>query len=376
MRAEEIAWIVFKMVVQHCWKEMLVVAAAVAVVFTVAVIAASAQELPPVDRPSPFPPVEQRVKTSSTSIDDDNFVKARDLAAKLQKPLVIFVGLEDVVVRGAVTLRVGGLPQHQGPVILIATPTPHGYAYRKLGGTAWTGPDIEAEIAKHMPREVSRQAIPFDRSSSSPEGEPTARPDDSGTYLAVSEQNKLLQLWPKHIPIPDGLAFYKPTRKVQRSAVTDMPQEGRMNVLTVGWLDRRSQPPYDVPGGLKDVQRNQWSAFPAVTRGVWVDYFNQIDQFRGAFGGRLRRIDRVFQPGTTFYDLLLNAQGEVFELRAMEYEGRVPTPMVLFADASKAPRGYHRIGSKDCLSCHADAGSVAYASGNVVGGGYNFSYPY
>jgi hypothetical protein len=184
-------------------------------------------------------------------------------------------------------------------------------------------------------------------------------------------------MWPKHIPWPD-VTFYAPAKQVQRSAVTDTPQEGRYNELTVGWLPRRSQPPYDVPGGLDHLNKNEWFAYPAVTKDGSVSYQSQIDPFSGAFGGRLRRIDRRFSPATTFFDVLTNADSQIFEIRALTYHtpGQAPEPMVLFADKTKAPEGYQRVSTNACIDCHKDAGSVAYASGNVVGSNFNFSFPH
>lgn len=275
-------------------------------------------------------------------------------------PVVVFVGIEPRDVRG--------LESCYEPIGFAATKKPSiivlpGGDYGERFGTDAS----DAEIRHAAGLEASRQAVPFGLKSTA----------DGSPWLPSSEQQRLRAVWPEGVPMPSDLAFYRPAQHVQRSAVTDYPQERRYNVLTVSWLTRRSQWPYDVPGGLDRISRSQWQAFPAVSKSVKPRVFEQIDPSATAYGGRLRRFDREFEAGTTFYDLLVNARGEAFELRAMDYQGGAePEPMVMFADATKAPPGYVRVKSSACMACHADAGSVRYATGNVVGGGHNFSLPF
>jgi len=310
---------------------------------------------PQVPRVEQAPPIEELLPLPQAHPPMPVVEKIRPV----QYPYVLFVGQSPVKVGNYQSIRDDKAYDRSGVYFVMSD-----RSYRIIAD------DVLGECRRLESGPVAR---PFFGKSLSSLGK-TA--DASGVYLAVSEQEALKSVWPKSVPVPQGLSFYVPTRLVQRSAVTDTPQEGRYNELTVGWLGRQSQSPYDVPGGLEGISRGEWSAFPATIKGKEVKYFNKIDPFSGAFGGRLRRIDRSFEGGSVFYDLLVNARGKPFELRAMSFDGDVPEPMVLFADHSEAPVGYNRVRSKDCLSCHQDAGSVRYASGNVVGGGYNFSFPY
>jgi hypothetical protein len=249
-------------------------------------------------------------------------------------------------------------------------------------GYVWLPHDADDAMIRRNLKAVSQPALPFDPSTSA--DSTTAKRDDLQAlpvgdvdpWLPESEQKRIRAMWPKSIPIPHGLAFYRPTRWVQQSAVTDYPQKGLVDVLTIGSIPRPRREPYNVPGGLAHIPRSEWRAFPAATRGMWVEHFSETVPFSGAYGGKLRRINRQFSGGA-FFDLLVNRDGKAFELRAIEYDddGNAEA-MVVFKDASARPAGYERVKTSACLACHADAGAVRYSSGNAPGGGGNFSLPF
>jgi hypothetical protein len=170
--------------------------------------------------------------------------------------------------------------------------------------------------------------------------------------------------------MPENLAFYRSTKWVQRSAVTDFPQQ--LNVLTVGTLSRPRNE-WSIPGGLRHISRNEWQSYRGIIHTAKQTKFDAVEPNSTAFGGRLRRVDRSFE-GAAFFDLLLNRDGKAFELRAIDLTNGFD-PMVMHHDADAAPRGYARIERAECRNCHARAGESAYASGNVPGGGMIFSFP-
>lgn len=191
------------------------------------------------------------------------------------------------------------------------------------------------------------------------------------SWYTDDQQQRIRDRWPQSIPIPEGTKFYRTTKWVQRSAVTDFPQERRYNVLTVGTVTRQLNE-WSVPGGLRGV--GGWHSYLAVVRGAEIREVDAVESAAGAFGGQLRRVDRRFTKAV-FFDLLLDVDYRPFELRAMEVDGDSLDPIVMWRDSSQAPAGYVRPKRSECVACHRRAGESAYATGNVPGGGGVFSYP-
>lgn len=81
---------------------------------------------------------------------------------------------------------------------------------------------------------------------------------------------------------------------------------------------------------------------------------------------------RIYDSGTIFADVLSTEAGP-FEVRLAEkVDGRWDF-YVAWSDASAAPRGYRRPTRKECLACHAQAGTGLYNKGLVPGGDHVFS---
>lgn len=93
-----------------------------------------------------------------------------------------------------------------------------------------------------------------------------------------------------------------------------------------------------------------------------------------------RAIRREYPPGTVFTDVLKNEAGEVFEQRVRE---KLPSgtwrARVTFTDEKARPQGYAGL-AVTCASCHDQAGTGKYGSGDppkglVPGGDTVFSDP-
>lgn len=229
------------------------------------------------------------------------------------------------------------------------------------------------KVTTEVFEEVSVLASPFERKSALPDNPDPLPVGDDNPWFSDSEQERIRSLWPTGLKFPEGLQFYRPTRQVQRSAVTDFPQKRLVNVLTVSFIPRPSFADYDVPGGLKHVPKSQWKSYVGIQRGKWIQHFDERVAFDGAYGGWLRRHNRIFEPDTVAVDLLVNQDDEPFEVRQIRYEDDGDyRARIAWRDETKAPVGYNGPG-KQCATCHDKTGDVRYTSGNAPGGGANFS---
>lgn len=190
-------------------------------------------------------------------------------------------------------------------------------------------------------------------------------------WYSEQEQDRIAARWPSRIAIPKGIKFYRSTKWVQSSAVVDYPQLRLQNVLTAVPIARKFNE-WSVPGGLRGV--GGWRSYLGVVRGAEIRTFDAVEYSAVAYGHKLRRVDRSF-AGAQFFDLLLNADFQPFELRAMASDGGKLDAVVLWRDSAAAPIGYVRPKRHECVACHRRAGESSYGDGNVPGGGGIFSYP-
>ncbi len=85
---------------------------------------------------------------------------------------------------------------------------------------------------------------------------------------------------------------------------------------------------------------------------------------------------REFPIGTRFDDVLTNDDGDVFEHRIAEKTAAGWERFITYRDAGARPAGYTPPRSRDCKSCHAEAGTGGYGVGLVPGGDTVISFPF
>lgn len=326
------------------------------------------QQLPPVaPKPAQAPPIAITPKVAKVYAD------YRSEAIAQGKPIVIFVRCEPRPIAGAVTVRVDHLAGYDsGPNIVIGVPD-------ASVGMRWkaTLERDASDAAIRRELQVTQPRLPFfkrlqDRRTA--DGDIPA----SGRWYTDSETKRALSIWPKGMPVPDGLKFYWQTKLSQRIAVTDsIPtndwyHEDRDDVFAnapTSFNPNRHDPRWAAPGGLHGVQGWQSitsTIIPDIVR-TWVQPV-PIANGGTIDGGKLWE----FPVGTSFADLLVS-DGKPFELRYREKTADGWQSYVAWKDISARPDGY--VGAqKKCATCHDLAGGSEQYGITIRGKDTVFSY--
>lgn len=295
---------------------------------------------------------------------------------KTDRPLVVFVGIKARKLEGVIVSQTPFLWRTEiekiDDAIFVTIDGKFGHWY-KSNATDQSILKVVNEL-----KGVRQQAeSPFQQGDSDPSNPPRPHAkriaDDSnsatGPWYPKSEQERIRKLWPKVIPFPDGLKFYKPTRYSQATSVTNERFAFRAAHISEGGNNPNLQFPYAVPGGLDGIPKSRWNSYAGVKLGK-VRAFDEIVYnslaavaLREPYGrsGLLRKRTAELASGSFVVDLLTNDRDEVFELRMIDFNGKTD-PMVAYKDRSKAPQGYAGAG-KACIDCHSEAGSTNYGAG-------------
>lgn len=304
---------------------------------------------PPVAKSPPMavvPPMAvQPVKIKNEYMD------AYNSAIKQGKPLIVFVDCDDIAVPGAVVVAVERLDGYTGPTIIVSVPE---RGQMVLADEVGSGSSAKT-IRQAAGLEVSRAAIPFDKSSgSSKRVRPDGETNRHGSWLGHDEQERLRRLWPKNVS-SDGMVFYRQTQHSQRIAVTnDRPslqwyhlgQHDYFGNAPTMFNPNTTKPEWAAPGGLYGVRgwKSYTAAYLPEDPKVWKQPLPIAD------GGMIPGYLWSYPVGSTFADLLVK-DGRVFELRMREKRSDGWDSFVAYKDAENAPSGYHGAG-KRCSECH------------------------
>lgn len=323
---------------------------------------------------APKPPMAPPIAIERLAIPKatKSYAEYRAEAITANRPIVIFVRCEPRPVAGAVVCRVDHLDGYDsGPNIVIGVPD------AKVG-MRWkaTLERDASDAAIRRELQVSRMAVPFFRPRASiADGDIPA----SGRWYTQDETSKVAAMWPKDMPMPDGLKFYWQTKLSQRIAVTngspsnDWYHEDRDDVFAnapTSFNPNKHDPRWAAPGGLVGV--NSWESYTSMimpsTPRTWVQ---PVPIANGGIipGGVLWE----YPIGTSFSDLLVS-NGKPFELRYREKrsDGQWDS-YVAWKDASARPTGYVGAGQR-CAACHDLAGASEQYGITVRGKDGTFSY--
>ena len=314
---------------------------------------------------------------------------AYDASVKNRSPMVVFVGLGPAykVVGDHVefnTRTVKGAPPktsycsvdsrngYPEKCIIVALPDGKGGLYTK-GSLTLDSTATDAEIVAAIRREgVGPAPTPFRKPSALPDDRREG--DSSSPWLPEAEQRRLRLLWPKDLPFPKGLKFYRPTRHSQETSILDDQKHFQALHIASGPDDPNLQTKYSAPGGLAELPQERWNSYLGVVLGGRIQVFEEDFPFRpGVYDGKaragadspgflMRKRSAEFGGGIAFYDLLTNQGDEAFEVRASEFDEDGHQMFVMHKNVSLRPQGYSGL-SQSCLSCHNEAGSQRYGAG-------------
>ena len=288
------------------------------------------------------------------------------------KPIVIFVRCEPRPIVGAVTVRVDHLAGYDsGPNIVIGVPD-------ASVGMRWKATlerdASDAAIRRELQVTQTRPFF-FQRRASIADGSDVPA---SGRWYTDNETKQALSVWPKDMPVPDGLRFYWQTKLSQRIAVTnerptnDWYHEDRDDVFAnapTSFNPNKHDPRWAAPGGLHGVQNWQSITSTIIPSSVKV-WVQPVPIANGGTidGGKMWE----FPVGTSFADLLVS-DGKPFELRYREKFADGWQSYVAWKDVSARPDGY--VGAqKKCATCHDLAGGSEQYGITIRGKDTVFSY--
>lgn len=342
--------------------------------FHVLAVALFAVAQPPIaPKPPMAPPVAIERIASPKATKEYPQYRAEAIAAGL--PIVIFVRCEPRPIAGAVVCRVDHLAGYDsGPNIVIGVPD------AKVG-MRWkaTLERDASDAAIRRELQVTQTRLPFfkslrDRRTADGDGIPA-----SGRWYTEAETANVAKMWPKDVPMPEGLKFYWQTKLSQRIAVTnerpsnDWYHEDRDDVFAnapTSFNPNKHDPRWVAPGGL--VGLHGWESFTATIMPSTPRTWSQPVPI--ANGGTIPgAILWEYPAGTTFSDLLVS-DGKPFELRYREKgtDGQWES-YVAWKDASARPDGYVGAGKK-CATCHDLSGNSEQYGITIRGKDTVFSY--
>ncbi len=287
------------------------------------------------------------------------YMNVMDSAAKRNRVAVVFVGHNDTAIGrnfGAVVVS-GVAEKIEGyPARCVVVCKPDGAGWMNHARTLPEGA-TDAQIREAVTGEqVSLPATPFGVRAA-------LQIADASRWLSREEQQRLRKLWPSKVAFPEGFRFYEPTQYSQYLAVSDnveviipfhRDQDQAFSNDRPALNPNRHVAEWTAPGGLVGVPRSEWRSFTGVSfpAGSVVASFQGRVAVPTAPRGSLPKEQWEWPDGTIFGDMLVNAQGEVFELRMREkisadqWDSLTP-----YKNKLARPDGYTGAGKK-CAECH------------------------
>lgn len=191
-----------------------------------------------------------------------------------------------------------------------------------------------------------------------------------GELVQPDDDLKAAGPWPNDLEKPKGMVRYRPSRFTQEIAVTD----NQDRIIPV--LRDKLEDHWKVPGGLVVAKgwRSDLYKYVPVQYHEYVgdiSVLNSLGYFQSNRGWK-----RSYPNGTYFADVLSNDKGEVFEVRYREKDNGKWFNTVAYRNVNARPKGYFRINTTQCNSCHNQAGTGGYAVGLVPGGDTVLSDPF
>lgn len=233
------------------------------------------------------------------------------------------------------------LPSHESRTDVYQQTVPFGLFGRR-SRIVYTPRLVPAE------QEVRREPIPF-------EGLPAPRTvDDSRPRGSL----------PPHLPFLADLEPYTSARYTQQ---TFRRWSGVITSASRSTLERK----WLFPGGLADVEG--WTSELRKSRNATARIF--LKRQDPDDGNSAVTWDRAYPDGSVFADVLRNSSGDVFEVRVAERRDGQWDRFVAYRNISARPHGYRPLASRQCASCHDQAGVSEYSQGAVPGGGGVLSEP-
>ena len=181
-------------------------------------------------------------------------------------------------------------------------------------------------------------------------------------YLSKAEQDKWLQLWPKEVPIPNGIRAYRKEPAFTVIKLDDPEKKVRLSVREFLPSINR-QHPWVVPGGLANVDPRTYRSVTLIVLPDDVKYYKSKGEWE-------------FPEGTTLFDLLVSIKnqfqsgrlietGKTFELRQRKFIGGSWKSHTAFEDESERPPGYTGLDQR-CHSCHNLTGNDGLRGRNTT----------
>src|SRR6185437_2276010 len=207
----------------------------------------------------------------------------------------------------------------------------------------------------HIAIQEGREALvqpPFDGSPGRPTADGSA--DAAGPWLPQAEQERLAKLLPKEVKLGRGWFYQLAPRYQNLFTMNSIPY---MQVDTL----HDEHPEMTVSGGMlghsfKSVKRIE------VPQGKKIVVWKQSVDVRAFAPTPLIRWS--FPEGTRALDILLNNDGQVFEVRQQvkgdsDWETSIP-----FRDKTKFPVGYNGL-ERSCASCHSTTATIHDVPGRI-----------
>jgi len=181
-------------------------------------------------------------------------------------------------------------------------------------------------------------------------------------YLSKAEQDKWLQLWPKEVPIPNGIRAYRKEPAFTVIKLDDPEKKVRLSVREFLPSINR-QHPWVVPGGLANVDPRTYRSVTLIVLPDDVKYYKSKGEWE-------------FPEGTTLFDLLVSIKnqfqsgrlietGKTFELRQRKFIGGSWKSHTAFEDEAERPPGYTGLDQR-CHSCHNLTGNDGLRGRNTT----------
>ncbi len=182
--------------------------------------------------------------------------------------------------------------------------------------------------------------------------------------------------WASPVPMPEGSRPYAPARVTQSVYVTTHLGLSGETLFHGDVIERVpvSDPKWRGAGGLLGVAGWTSRKYRLVPGDVkqWVGPIEVENSFKEKQTNRAML--REYPSGAVFDELLLNADGKLFEHRRAEKKAGRWRFFVAHKDEAARPEGYAGL-KVSCASCHSEVGQGKYAEGLVQGGDRIFSDP-
>ena len=171
------------------------------------------------------------------------------------------------------------------------------------------------------------------------------------------------------VSVPLGFVPYKSATVTQQIYTSN----GRPRI---DWVSRTQlERKWQVPGGLDGVTGWRSDLYQKQTGWQWTERMPVLNSF-GYYQYEVG-YTRAYDDGSMFLDILTNtATGKVFEIRVAEKRRGRWIRSVDYRDIDQRPAGYKRVRSRDCRTCHEQAGTGNYAGPLVPGNDTVISAPF